>query len=460
MKKLIFIISFLTASVCLAAQTQANGFGDNQESARANAMAELSFIIYSDVAASLSQSSVTDMNTAEQQMTKQIDITTALPVIGARISTEKTDDGYKCTAAIGEYSIPAYYANLKEASSALAELNTKYKSADDTEKYRILRAMASLRDNFDKLNRVYVYLTGKSYQTDVPDKQWIAASTAAMTDKFTSMRLCASVMAGELSGRNVYLYYPMYEGSDEVTEFSEAFRDMLAQGLKTVKDINSADSFISADYAVTHDGMFITAYLTDKDGKTVKTSSKVLAPSAYKNYETKPSSLSIEKLLKEGLVKSSDLTARITTNNGKKAVLYKKGDTVELFIKVNRPSYVYITGHVAKMKEKYSYLLDLYDAGGDRRFIRYIDGDDVNRWLSVGQFKVVPPFGTEMFQMIASENDPDGKLPAYEYNSQNGIYKIADKPEQGVVAVRALKRLKSDKEAVAEDVLVFTSTDK
>lgn len=460
MKKLILIISFLTASACFAAQTQGDGFGDTEASARANAMAELSFVIYSDVTASLSQSADTDMDSATQHMTKQIDITTALPVIGARINTEKTDDGYKCTAEIGEYSIPAYESGLHDASSMLNGLSAKYKSAEDTEKYRILRSMASLRDDYDKLNRVYVYLTGKSYQTDAPDKQWIAAETAKITEKFNSMRLCASVMASELSGDAVYLYYPMSNGSDEVTEFSEAFHGMLAQGLKTVKDINSADRYVSIDYTVTADGMFITAYITDKDGMTVRTSSKTLAPSAYKNYETKPSSVAVEKLLKDGLARSSDLTARITTNNGKKAVLYKKGDTVELFIKVNRPSYVYIAGHVTKKSEKYSYLLDLYDADGDRRFIRYIDGDDVNRWLSVGQFKVVPPFGTEMFQMIASENDTEGKLPAYEYNAKDGIYKIADKPEQGVAAVRALKRIKNDKEAVAEDVLVFTSTDK
>jgi hypothetical protein len=84
----------------------------------------------------------------------------------------------------------------------------------------------------------------------------------------------------------------------------------------------------------------------------------------------------------------------------------------------------------------------------------------VNRWISIGEFDIVPPYGLETFQMIATVKDPVDAIPANVFDPESELYIISKDITKGVAATRALKKKKESIDAVAEDVLVFSTTEK
>ena len=143
-------------------------------------------------------------------------------------------------------------------------------------------------------------------------------------------------------------------------------------------------------------------------------------------------------------------------------MLFDEKDEVELFVKISRPGYFYVVGHVVKKEENFSYLLELSDTERDRRFIRYANADDVNKWLSIGRFEATPPFGIESLQLIASSDDPIDRLPSHPLDKKTELYVTANNAQQGITKTRALKpkRSEADKQYLTEAVLMFTTMPK
>ena len=109
-----------------------------------------------------------------------------------------------------------------------------------------------------------------------------------------------------------------------------------------------------------------------------------LLPESYQGYRTEPLVLDFDKLLHQGYAVSNAFKVQLNTNKGSRNLLFEKGETVELLIKMNRPGYYYLVGHSKNSESEMSYLLELNEAHGDRRFVSYLNADDANKWLSLG----------------------------------------------------------------------------
>lgn len=452
----------LSATHLFAADIAAEGFGKTESEARANAASELSFVIYSDVRSELHTVMSDNPQDQQQIVTKQVDVTSAIPLYGAEYTFEQSEGLYKCKAKMSaDKSIPVY---VKEIDAAVAKVNQSYNSLKSEKsasaKYTYVMSALSDFENIQKLKAVVNVLGGESKaypDTTIEELQNLRAELTLRTD---SMPQAAKLIAQELKKANVYVYYPMYNGSDEVTQFSSAFRDMLSAGFKSADSAYGADYFLETVYTVSAGGIQLSSTITDKSGVTLGKSVKILEPKAYAGLAVEPQSLSFEKLLKLGLAKSADFSARITASGGKRAMLYKSGDAVELFVKLNKPGYFFIVGHVDKAGERFSYIVDFYNTQGDRKFIRHVDADEINRWISIGEFDIVPPYGLETFQMIATVKDPVDMIPAHVFDPETELYIVSKDIKEGVKKTRALKLRPENKDAAAEDVLVFSTTEK
>ena len=51
-----------------------------------------------------------------------------------------------------------------------------------------------------------------------------------------------------------------------------------------------------------------------------------------------------------------------------------------------------------------------------RKFINYINQDDANKWLELGEFTIEPPYGVESLQIIACTADFD-TVPATTFDT-------------------------------------------
>jgi len=455
----IFIFSF---SGAYAAGVSAEGYGKTESEARANAAAELSFILFSDVRSELHTLMSDDPANPQQSVSKQVDITSALPIFGVDYKTVEKQGEFQCKVIMSPEKAVGVYA--ASADDAVAKINALYgeviKKNSDSQKYPLVMTILAEYENFNKYKGVINVLGGDYKNSPNVTMSKIFELRGKLANSSDDMRHIASVIVKELSKPNTYIYYPMYRGSDEVTEFASVFRDMMISSEKTSANIADADYLLETDYLIAGDYMYITSTLNDMNGKVVGKSVKKLASSAYTGLKIKPESISFEKLLKLGLAVTSDFTARLMTDNGKKAMLYKKGESVELFVKMSRPGYFFLVGHVDKKGERFSYMVDFYNTPGSRKFVRRVDADEVNRWISIGEFDIVPPYGLETFQMIATVKDPVDAIPTNVFDPESELYIISKDINKGVVATRALKKKKESIDAVAEDVLIFSTTEK
>jgi hypothetical protein len=115
---------------------------------------------------------------------------------------------------------------------------------------------------------------------------------------------------------------------------------------------------------------------------------------------------------------------------------------------------------VLKEHRRYSYLLELQEAERNRKFVYYVNADDANKWISLGEFDVVKPFGVESLQVIASTVDPVDELPSYRYDPKTGLYISFREPKEGVLKARALRKKMSEEAQTAEAVLMLTTMEK
>jgi len=459
---LILFCSFFICAPLWAVELNAEGIGKTDTESRANATSELSFIIYSDVKSSVSVDMSDDPANQKQIVRKQTDVISALPIYNAEYKTEQVGNVFQTKARLSsDKALSVYKAEIDKSIQTINdtyELILSEKSA--SAKYAYTMSVLSSFENLEKLKIVLNVLGGEYKKYPNVTIEQIQNIKSDIGFKSDSMRHAAALIAAELKKDAVYVYYPMFNGSDEVTQFSSVFRDLIASNLKSVDSIYSADFFIETNYSVSDSGMYISATLTDKQGITLAKSVKMLEPKSYAGLKTEPESLSFEKLLKMGLSTSSDFFARISSQNGKKAMLYRSGDAVELFVKLNKPGYFFLVGHVDKNGQRFSYIVDFYNTKGLRKFIRHIDADEINRWISIGEFDIVPPFGLETFQMIATIKDPVDMIPSNVFEPESELYIVNKDINKGVNQTRALKLRPENIDAVAEDVLIFSTIDK
>lgn len=446
----------------LFADVSAVGYGASEDEARSNAASELSFVIYSDVRAKLNTYATDAAESPVQTVTKEVNVTSSIPLMGATYNTVNSDGEYMTTAYLtSKDALPVYVKASEEAVRAVNSSYKEYEKAkDDSARYAAVMSAIAGYENFIRLRAVFNILGGVADISPVVTYEHLEQLKGGLTEVSDSMKHTAAMIVSELKSGNAYVYYPTYIDSQEVTEFGSLFRDMLVSAEGGSGSLRDSDKYISTEYFLSGDVMHITSSLMSRDGVTLGKSVKMLRKRAFEGMRFKPESVSFEKLLVMGQTESANFTARMSTANGKKAMLYKEGESVELFVKLNRPGYFFIVGHVDKAGEKYSYLVDFYSADGNRKFVRRVDGDSVNRWLSLGEFDIVPPFGLETFQLIATVKDPVDSLPANVFDPETELYIVSKDINTGVAKSRALKRKPENLNAVAEDVLIFSTIEK
>ena len=233
-------------------------------------------------------------------------------------------------------------------------------------------------------------------------------------------------------------------------------KDNVERQLKTKQDVLEGEYQLKGSYEIINDGVSVTYRVIDPRGATAATRIAKLSLEAVKNIEYQPASLDFDKLLHEGYVVSNDFKAQLNTNHGKDGLVFTAGEMVELFAKMNNPGYFYLVSH--NTTDAMSYVLELNEAQGKRAFLRYVNADEVNRWLSLGEFEVSAPYGVENLQMVASSKDLIDHLPNVKYDPKLELYVVsAASTSDAVAKTRGLKPKRTEGVKSSEATLTFTT---
>jgi hypothetical protein len=449
----LLLLPFTTHGVTLQAEARAA----SKELAQQQALSDLANSIFVNVQ-SVSSSYVEGSGKRADAIT--IKSSSDLPLIGADINCDSVGHDVVCKVSLdSSKSLALYRKKLTELRQEIASLDDRIAKATVNERYGFLTQALTVIEQYEKYRAVAQLLGETQFTASPRTRSDTEAQLREVEKSAPSIELAAQILAKGLKTNTVYIYPAVPHGSHEVTPFGRVVRDRLDQQIASVDSPDKARTFFKGEYEVFDSGLQLTYRLVDDTGNTLETRVAMLAPSAYQGLQVKPATMDFDRLLHEGVAVSSDFHSQLTTNRGTENVLFDEKDEVELLVKLNRPGYFYVVGHVAKKSENYSYLLELANAETDRRFVRYVNADDVNKWLSIGKFEASAPFGVESLQLIATSDDPINRLPLHPFDKRTELYLTASNAQQGIAMTRSLKpkRTESDKQYQGETVLMFTT---
>jgi len=172
--------------------------------------------------------------------------------------------------------------------------------------------------------------------------------------------------------------------------------------------------------------------------------SMLLSKLAEKNIPVKPANyeeaISEQKVFVKDDVETSGLLVETWTNHGDENLIYTEGETMKVYVRVNKPCYIRFIYHAADGSKVL--LLDNY----------YINAANVNKVYQIPEeFECTAPFGVETLQINAQTT----KLNPLNIRNEYGYAFITDKLEEVIAKTRGFKK----KEGVlqAEKRLMITT---
>lgn len=458
--RIIGLCFLLNTATAQAIEITAEGYGADRDKAKKQAMANLSQSLVVEIK---SETRLRQDQSGNRDASQEISTKSELPLLGVDTSIINKQGEFFCIASLdSSKSLGLYETRLNKLDREIRVLYNKQKNLKNNpeQRYKMLSQILTDIDLYQKYHAI-AQLLGSNVGKELPiTSAEINSELMDIEDAAPSLSIAAELLSRDLDKNRYYYIYPATpQGSEQATKLSRILRDKLAAQLKTVGQHDDAEFIIKGSYEILDEGIAVTYRALDALGVTQAANVIKLAPAAYRNMDYKPKSVSFEKLLHEGYVVSNDFRAELNTNLGKHDLLFTEGETIELFIKLNKPGYFYIISHNTDKQQ--SYLLELNAAPKPRKFITFVNADNVNRWISLGEFEATPPFGVENLQMVASNRDLAGELPANSYDRRTGLYLLSSETsKEAVRKTRGLKPKKKDKVQSAEASLTFTTMPK
>ena len=227
---------------------------------------------------------------------------------------------------------------------------------------------------------------------------------------------------------------------EEVSEFSAAVADALRGALGTGAE-EAADCTLDGSYARVDGSTLLTLFLLDGSFNTRRAFLFALKGAAdAPSRGLSPSAGEFVATLNRGQLRGG-IQVDVRTGRGTRGLYYRPGERDTLLVKLDRPGYYYIVGHVQKDAVRFSYLMEIGEAGAANRFVRRVSAEQVHRWQAVGEFTVEAPLGLEAVQVFAASASPERLLPATRLDPARNLYLLGSDPVATVKRTRGLVRV-------------------
>lgn len=437
MKKIAWLLLMLCLMVGLHSfQLSAIGYGDTAESAKRDALVNLSIQLYVRVDAKVSDLLMEENYEVFERTVKEVTTSSNLPIMGVVYHEEKhTKKEYRATAMLEpQRALPLYSQQLSALHDRLVEAST-YLEASGDESLRFQKLLLARQDleEFDIYRFIYLALGGKANISAPITVQALDEALHELTSVFSDLDLGLRLNVKEFAEyENIYVFYPSVYPSDETTEFARAVRDRLQGLVSSCESPQNASWFLRSSYEIMTDRIDLHLRLIDRQGSAVKSAQISFSPQAYQAYQYEPRTMDLAKLMDMGELVSNKLNIKLRGSNGTSQLYFTEGQTVQLEIKANIPCEYYIVVHTNTAWGVYSYVLNLNNGP-----IARISADQCNRWVQLPPLKVTEPFGVETLHVIASTGSLQGSVPPYRKDDY-GHLRISDNPLDAVALTRGL----------------------
>jgi len=462
----IFYLQLFIAAVLTASEFTGSGFGKTVKEAKHEALSDLSQNIKVEVRSSVTSHKQTNNDNMNSSFVKDIRVSSNLPIMGAefQLFTHPKNELEALVTLAPSKAKKLYVQKLNTLYEEIDTLHSRASSAkNNLEKEQLLRLLLNTLNEYSRYQSVAIVIGVEKIKKPSLNKAQVQSDLLAIQRDFDSIAMAVNVLAKPfLNYSNIYLYPPKQSHSHEITPFAKALKMQLASQLHSVPGPAQADYWLIGEYTESANGVVLSYSLIDVTKRENSAASTItLPPKAYKGYRTTPQSVSFDKLLHDGIVVSDKFNVSISTNKGSEDLLFTAGEEIDLMVKLNKMGYFYVVGYTRTDQGNHAYLLELEEAPGNAKFVKFVNADDANRWISLGTFTTAPPFGVESLQVIAS-NHKISKLPPNLYDERSGYYRIGKGLKEGVSTTRGMikKRPKDRQTVFTEAVMMFTTMKK
>lgn len=456
MKQSIICLVFTIFCISLCAQVlSAEGYGKAEESARNNALANLSQSLYVKVEAKLLESTEEANQKAFSRTLKEISAISSLPILGATYKTAppKRNEYVSTVYLEAAKALPLYEDRLKAIIKRLSETKSFMNRSTDTSlRYeRLMKAQVDLED-FDLHRFIYMALGGKTAYEAPMTQSEIETELHKLRSEFEDLSLALKLSSKDFeSFKGIYVLYPAVYPGNETTQLSRVIHDYLLTNLSGVQNSENATYYLRSNYEILESGIVLNLRLADKKGNTLKAAMLRLNPKAYSGYDFRPKTVDLAKQIEMGELISNKLQVQLSGLDGSRQLFYVKDQIVQLRIKSNLPVEYYIVAHAHTEEGVYSYL----PFGANQ--IKRISADQCNRWVELDEFRVTAPFGVETLQVIASTGSLANSIPTTKHDYRYELDKISDDPIKAVAYTRGLKPIAKEVETTETSLTITTS---
>ncbi len=469
MNKLFLILIMLNFVFNLTAvQVTGKGVGNSEDAAKKSALSDLSsFIevhIQSEINDIVKETAVNDKRESEEIYSQIIQTKSSLPVLGASFKTTKKANLFYTDATLSsDKSLKLYELELKKIANEVNFSNKKLsENISASEKYIILKNLMGMVNNYYKYKLVATFLESNSIPQVTISETEIKNQLLFLSSEIDDLVAAGRFISDGINVKNIYIEPASFENYNEVTDFAVSLKNSIQNNLKdTTENKLNSDYIFSGSYRIVGNTMEISYKLLDMDKKVIDSKLIKVAETVYKNYTYRPKNEAFENELLKGKITNKDFKIEVTTDKGSGNLLFNSEDTVKLYLKSNKPGYIFIAGHIfLDNEDKYSYLLEFNpDLKGNDKFLYYISVEQINTWIEMGEFSIEPPFGYETVQVVGmGSKDLATGIPHTVYDDNYGYYIISKDPNSGLMQTRGLKKTKSsinDENNVTESVLSF-----
>ena len=327
MKKVIFLI-FLIIELH-AILIQGEGINKNPIVAKKEALSDISSQISSKVTSEYKSYQAKLGNQYKESKEKIINISTNLPIKGARFKKTEENDCIKIIATLDKNSLKVYEESLKILKKNIDNLKNKTD-------YDSLELLLEKVQKFSKHKIVAIALGGKNLPTiDILESD-IKLKLKKFSRVASNIDVATEILAKKFPEKKIYLVPPKVIGSSEITQFAHIFAKNLCKYINCVSKPVKADYILRGQYEILKDSIFVSYNLYDENDSLIRTNTIQVKknPEIHYNPETKSfdSSLISDQIINNNLRVKIGFQGFYQENG----ISLKNGDVIKVAIKSNK----------------------------------------------------------------------------------------------------------------------------
>lgn len=393
------------------------GYGKNRDEAKKEALSDLSSSIKVQVYSKHQQESiVANSDLKSLYSSRFIKLVSNLSFINPTIDYFEEKDLIKAVVSINN---PEEY--IKKLKSLTAKINSLTSFSDNDRSdivYRSIEKAMPIYIEYENYEHIIIFLGYKEYPKPRLSSVEARKKLIEIGQTPPSLEIAAEILSKPMLAKsNIYVAYPVYAGSQEVTPFSMMFKEILDGKVKSNKNKDSASYTMACFYVTPNSDVVVNCSLISGGSITVASSVVKIPSLLVKGIKTNISNKNIVSLVNNYDNSNAELRVNLKMSSASNSTILQKGDNITLLVKANKKSYLYFAIHGYNMEKSISNILS-FSKG--TTFIKEIKENDANKWVSLGVWQLPDMVGNYTIQVFATDTKPTlDILPKYAHNNYN-----------------------------------------